>query len=703
MSENSKKGIIARVYLVFAFVGIVSISIMLRILYIQIYEGAALEQISQEQSYRNQPVKAVRGNIYSNQSELLATSVPIYNLYWDSKVVTKNTFEEGIDSLSFYFNEIFPMTPATAFKKRMQQAHRNGKRYYRIARNVEHAQLKHIRKMPIFRLGKYKGGLIVEKFDRRKRPYKILAKRTIGIFSNVHQDYIVGLEGAFNETLKGKDGMRLEQRIAGGWRPMYMYDQTLTEPVNGDDIITSIDVNIQDVAESSLFRQLQKHRADWGSVVLMEVHTGQIKAIANLRRDTSTGNYYESYNYAIGSAIEPGSTFKLASLMVALEDKKVRLDDIIKTGNGEIVYKGNNMSDSHKGGFGDITVKQVLGLSSNVGIFNIILKAYESDPQKFIDGVYKMGLHNSLGLQIKGEGKPYIKNPADKTWSGISLPWMSIGYEMSITPLQLLTFYNAVANDGVMVKPMFVNEISRTGITIEKYETEVINPRIASPEVIKMAQEMLEGVIQDGTAKILKSSPYLIAGKTGTAQTNYSQRQKRRRYRASFVGYFPADNPRYSIIIVIDNPKGYTYYASQLTVPVFKDIADKIFARDLEIQHKDKVFKGFSAPESLYGNQDDVRSIYNTLGFQSSTPNPQAAWGAAITKTDEKKISFYVRNNNEGFLPNLKGMNARDAVYFLEGLGYHVNIKGVGKVISQSIPANSPVVNGANIELNLAY
>ncbi len=703
MSENSKKGIIARVYLVFAFVGIVSISIMLRILYIQIYEGAALEQISQEQSYRNQPVKAVRGNIYSNQSELLATSVPIYNLYWDSKVVTKNTFEEGIDSLSFYFNEIFPMTPATAFKKRMQQAHRNGKRYYRIARNVEHAQLKHIRKMPIFRLGKYKGGLIVEKFDRRKRPYKILAKRTIGIFSNVHQDYIVGLEGAFNETLKGKDGMRLEQRIAGGWRPMYMYDQTLTEPVNGDDIITSIDVNIQDVAESSLFRQLQKHRADWGSVVLMEVHTGQIKAIANLRRDTATGNYYESYNYAIGSAIEPGSTFKLASLMVALEDKKVRLDDIIKTGNGEIVYKGNNMSDSHKGGFGDITVKQVLGLSSNVGIFNIILKAYESDPQKFIDGVYKMGLHNSLGLQIKGEGKPYIKNPADKTWSGISLPWMSIGYEMSITPLQLLTFYNAVANDGVMVKPMFVNEISRTGITIEKYETEVINPRIASPEVIKMAQEMLEGVIQDGTAKILKSSPYLIAGKTGTAQTNYSQRQKRRRYRASFVGYFPADNPRYSIIIVIDNPKGYTYYASQLTVPVFKDIADKIFARDLEIQHKDKVFKGFSAPESLYGNQDDVRSIYNTLGFQSSTPNPQAAWGAAITKTDEKKISFYVRNNNEGFLPNLKGMNARDAVYFLEGLGYHVNIKGVGKVISQSIPANSPVVNGANIELNLAY
>ncbi len=703
MSENSKKGIIARVYLVFAFVGIVSISIMLRILYIQIYEGAALEQISQEQSYRNQPVKAVRGNIYSNQSELLATSVPIYNLYWDSKVVTKNTFEEGIDSLSFYFNEIFPMTPASAFKKRMQQAHRNGKRYYRIARNVEHAQLKHIRKMPIFRLGKYKGGLIVEKFDRRKRPYKILAKRTIGIFSNVHQDYIVGLEGAFNETLKGKDGMRLEQRIAGGWRPMYMYDQTLTEPVNGDDIITSIDVNIQDVAESSLFRQLQKHRADWGSVVLMEVHTGQIKAIANLRRDTATGNYYESYNYAIGSAIEPGSTFKLASLMVALEDKKVRLDDIIKTGNGEIVYKGNNMSDSHKGGFGDITVKQVLGLSSNVGIFNIILKAYESDPQKFIDGVYKMGLHNSLGLQIKGEGKPYIKNPADKTWSGISLPWMSIGYEMSITPLQLLTFYNAVANDGVMVKPMFVNEISRTGITIEKYETEVINPRIASPEVIKMAQEMLEGVIQDGTAKILKSSPYLIAGKTGTAQTNYSQRQKRRRYRASFVGYFPADNPRYSIIIVIDNPKGYTYYASQLTVPVFKDIADKIFARDLEIQHKDKVFKGFSAPESLYGNQDDVRSIYNTLGFQSSTPNPQAAWGAAITKTDEKKISFYVRNNNEGFLPNLKGMNARDAVYFLEGLGYHVNIKGVGKVISQSIPANSPVVNGANIELNLAY
>lgn len=703
MSELLKKGIIARVYLVFAFVGITALAILVRILYIQIYEGDTLEQISQQQSYRNQVVKAVRGNIYSNKSELLATSVPIYNLYWDAKVVSKNSFEEEIDSLAYYYNVLFPMVSETSFKKRMRKAHKEGKRYYRIARNVEHAQLKDIRKMPIFRLGKYKGGLIAEKTDRRKRPYKKLAKRTIGIFSNVKQDYVVGLEGAFNETLKGKDGMRLEQRVAGGWRPMYLYDQSLTEPINGDDIVTSIDVNIQDVAETSLFRQLQKHRADWGCVVLMEVQTGQIKAIANLKRDTLTGNYYESYNYAIGRSVEPGSTFKLASLMVALEDKKVRLDDIIHTGDGEFLYKNKKMSDSHKGGFGDLSVKQVLELSSNVGIFKIIINAYENDPQKFIDGIYRMGLNKPLGLQIKGEGSPYIKNPADETWSGISLPWMSIGYEMSMTPLQLLTFYNAVANDGVMVKPLFVNQVSRTGNTVKTFEAEVINPKIASPDVIQMAQDMLEGVVQEGTAEILKSSPYRVAGKTGTAQTNYSQRQKRRRYRASFVGYFPADNPRYSIAVVIHNPKGYVYYASQLTVPVFKDIADKIYARDLEIQHKEKAFAGFSAPESIYGNQSDVRSIYNTLGYQSSTPNPQATWGAAVTKKEEEKISFYVRNYEEGYLPNLKGMNAKDVLYFLEGLGYHVSLQGVGRVISQSIPPKSKVVTGAYIEIKLAY
>jgi cell division protein FtsI (penicillin-binding protein 3) len=703
MSKDMKKTIMARIYLVFAFVGIVALIIIIRIFYIQIYQGDELEKISHEQSYRNQPVKAVRGNIYSGGSELLATSVPIYNLYWDAKVVAQNDFEENIDSLSIYYNRLFPMTATATFEKRMRQAYKKEKRYYRIARNVEHAQLKQIRKMPIFRLGKYKGGLIIEKFDRRKRPYKKLAKRTIGIFSNVKQDYVVGLEGAFNNVLKGKDGMRLEQRVAGGWRPMYMYDQTLTEPINGDDIVTSIDVNIQDVAENSLYRQLQKHRADWGCVVLMEVHTGKVKAIANLKRDTATGNYYESYNYAIGRAVEPGSTFKLASLIVALEDKKVRLDDIIKTGNGEIVYKNKTMSDSHKGGFGDLTVKGVLEHSSNVGVFKIILGAYENDPEKFIDGIYRMGLQKPLGLQIKGEGKPYIKNPHDKTWSGISLPWMSIGYEMSITPLQILTFYNAVANDGKMVKPLFVSSVSRTGNPVETFETQVINPRIASPKVIKMAQEMLKGVVQEGTAEMLKSSPYPVAGKTGTAQTNYSQRQKRRRYRASFIGYFPADNPRYSIIVVINNPKGYVYYASQLTVPVFKDIADKIYARDLEIQHKDKIFKGFSAPESLYGDQDDVRGIYKTLGYQSNTPNPQATWGAAVTKKEDEKINFYIRNYKEGILPNLKGMNARDAIYFLEGLGYHVKISGIGKVVSQSVEAGSRVISGSNIELKLQF
>lgn len=699
MSKEVKKGIMGRVYFVFGVMAVVALIIIFRILFIQFYLGDKLQQISKEQSYRNQVVEAVRGNIYSSNNELLATSIPIYTLFWDSKVVSQNVFEEHIDSLAYYFNELYPHISASSFKKKLSVAHRKGKRYYPIARNVEHAQLKKIRKMPIFRMGKYTGGLVVEKADRRKRPYQMLAKRTIGIYSNVKQEYVVGLEGAFNDVLKGTDGIRLEQRVAGGWRPVFVQGPAQTEPIDGADIVTSINVNIQDVAENSLMRQLKKSRADWGCVVLMEVKTGQIKAIANLKRDTATGNYYEAYNYAIGRPVEPGSTFKLASLLVALEDKKVKLDDIIHTGNGEIIYKNKKMTDSHEGGFGDLTVKGVLEHSSNVGVFKIILKAYESDPQKFIDGIYRMGLQNKLGLQIKGEGVPYIKNPSDKTWSGISLPWMSIGYEMAITPLQMLTFYNAVANDGVMVKPTFVNEISRTGNVIQQFDAEVINKRIASPQVVKMAQQMLEGVVQEGTATMLKSSPYLIAGKTGTAQTNYSQRQKRRRYRASFAGYFPADNPRYSIIVVVDNPKDGIYYASQITVPVFKDIADRIYAHALDIQQDDRVFEGFSAPESLYGEQDDIRSIYTSFGFQTTTSNPEATWAAAVNK--DENIGLYVRNYQKGILPNLKGMTARDVVYFLEGLGYHIELNGIGKVISQSIPAGSSVVNGSQIKIEL--
>ena len=699
MSLEAKKRIMGRVYAVFAVMAFVGIIILARILYIQIYMGDALYVKSQEQNYRTEKVPAIRGNIYSSDNELLATSVPVYQLFWDSKVVDSKTFEESIDSLAYYFNRLYPHVSTSSFVKKMRTARKKGRRYYRIARRVNHSQLKKIRKMPIFRLGKYKGGLIVEKDTRRERPYQMLSKRTIGIFSNVKQDYVVGLEGAFNEVLKGDDGYRLEQRVAGGWRPIFEQDGGQKEPINGKDVISTLNVNIQDVAENSLMRQLKKHRADWGCVVLMEVKTGHVKAIANLKRDTATGNYYESYNYAIGQAVEPGSTFKLASLIVALGDKKVRLTDVIHTGNGELHYKGRKMSDSHHGGFGDITVKQVLEKSSNVGVFKIILKAYENNPTQFIDGIYKLGLQNKLGLQIKGEGKPYIKNPKDKTWSGVSLPWMSIGYEMAITPLQILTFYNAVANDGVMVKPMFVKQISKTGTTVEKYDAEVINPRIASPEVIKMAQSMLKGVVQEGTAIALKSSPYPVAGKTGTAQTNYSQRQHRRKYRASFIGYFPADNPRYSIIVVIENPKGWVYYASQLTVPVFKDIADKIYAHSLDIQPDDTLYNGFSAPESLFGDQDNVRSIYTDFGLQTSTPNPSSKWAAAVTK--DNHVALYIRDYKEGILPNLKGMTARNVLYFLESIGYNVKLVGEGKVRSQSIPAGARVQKGANIEIKL--
>lgn len=699
---STKKDILWRIYIMYFVVVLMAGAILVRIFTIQYIEDDKWEKMAKNQSIKEQKIASNRGNIYSTNNNLLATSIPLFNLYWDSKVVKADTFYNNIDELARQFTSLYPDESFNSFKLRMKSAYRNGNSYFRIRRKVEYAELKKIKLMPIFHLSKYKGGLIIEKYNRRKRPYKMLARRTIGTYNSYQQKYNVGLEGAYNNYLRGEDGVRLVQKTSGGWRTLNIYDKTLKDPKNGLDIITSIDINIQDVAENSLYRELKKHGANWGCAILMEVKTGEIKAIVNLSHDTSNNTYYEGYNHAIGTAVTPGSTFKMATLLVALKDKKVKLTDIIHTGNGVISYYGSKMYDAHSGGFGDLSVKEVFEHSSNVGIFKIVLKAFEQTPQKFIDGLYALGINRPLGIEIKGEKAPFIKDTHHKKWSKLSLPWMAIGYELTMTPLQVLTLYNAVANDGVMVKPQFVKEIRKTNKVIKKFEPVILNPEIAPKSVIKEAQSMCEGVVTDGTATLLRNSPYPIGGKTGTAQIYTKGTYNNNSYIASFVGYFPADKPKYSCMVVIYNPRKGIYYASQVAVPVFKDIADKIYATELDIQTDHNTDMQYAIPSSKVGLCNDMAEVYSSLGYDD---NRFAALDGKWIYSYGQDSSLAIRERviNENTIPNVKGMNVRDAVYLLEQMGLRVNFMGSGKVINQSIPPKSKAVKGSGIFLTLKH
>ena len=513
----------------------------------------------------------------------------------------------------------------------------------------------------------------------------------------------MGLEGAFSDVLTGEDGKMVLRRINhGDWVPIH--DENEIEPKNGLDIVTTIDVNIQDVAELALLRQLINNEAFQGCAVVMEVETGHIKAIANLRYDSTDSFYKETYNYAIGESIEPGSTFKLYSLITALEHGKIKLTDSVITGEGYTTYYGRPLKDVHKIKDGRVTVRDVFEHSSNVGVSRIIYEAYKEEPEKYIEGLYDLGLNEPLGLDIQGEGKPYIKHPsAKKTWYGTSLPWMSIGYELTITPLQNLTVYNAVANDGKMVKPMFVTEIKEAGIQKKAFKTEVIDNKIASERTIQQAQSLLEGVVENGTGRrTFAKSPYKVAGKTGTAQIAVGGKYNKTNYNASFIGYFPADNPKYSCIVVINNPSAGKYYGGSVAAPAFKEIADKVYATSLalELETIEDTNKLHQIPANSTVWYADLKSIYNELGYSHKDFIYDEQW--AYAEINEEDIELKPEFFPENLTPNVIGMKARDAVFLLESLGYQTTLKGKGKVRSQSVRSGTPVTKGRQINLQLS-
>jgi len=698
-----KREILKKVYLIYFITLLFGVAIIGKVIHIQFVEGAELVQKAQKQELKYFTIEAVRGNIYSDNGSLLATSVPIFDVRMDiaSPLISEELFNQKVDSLAYRFALLFGDRTKDNYKRSLVSARKKGNRYHLVKRQVTYAQLKRIRTFPILRRGKYKGGLITIPKTTRKMPFGILAKRTIG-YEVKDQGIFVGLEGAYADVLHGTNGKQLKRRLShGDWKPVY--DENQVEPENGKDIVSTIDINIQDVAEYALLKNLVKHEAFEGCAVLMEVKTGHVKAIVNLRYSEKKGRYEESYNYAIGETVEPGSTFKLASMLALLEDKKVNLNDTIDVGDGWTMFYDKTMKDVKKIRNGRITIREAFEKSSNVGISTIVNEAYKKDPQDFIDHLYALRLHDSLGVEIKGERPPVIINPSDKQqWSGITLPWMSIGYSIMLTPLQMLTLYNAIANDGRMVKPMFVKEIQQSGQTIERFDTEVRNRKICSKQTLDSLRALLEGVVVRGTATNIKNDVYRIAGKTGTAQVaDKNKGYENKIYNSSFVGYFPADDPQYSCIVVIHAPqKGY-YYGGSVAAPVFKEVADKVYAMNLDIPLKESENAHVVATPGMFiGNYEDISGICEYLEIPIDTSSSHTNW--VVTQSHGQNIKFLPRYEKEDVVPNVKGMGARDAIYILEKLGLKTRISGRGIIINQSIKPGTRVVKGNEIILKMS-
>ena len=678
-----------------------ALGIVARVAQIQFIEGEKWKGKAESQTTAFRTIEATRGNIFSTDGSLLATSEPIYEIRWDANIpaLTDEYFNEHIDKLSYQLSGLFRDKSAQTYKRELTKARLNKSQYYLIKRKVGHKELKALRSFEIFKLGKHKGGFIHNQRNKRAKPFKQLAARTIGYD---RPGYSVGLEGAYSEELAGIGGQRLMRKIAGGnWKPLS--DENEIEPEDGSDLITTIDINIQDVAENALQLQLEKHRAHHGCAILMEVQTGEIKAIANLTVQEN-GSYAETYNYAIGSATEPGSTFKLASLICLLEDGHVDITDTVDIEGGIKKYYTETMKDSKTGVYNKITVAKAFELSSNVGISKLVNQYYQKDPEQMTDRLVAMGLNEPLGLEIKGEGKPRIPSPKDKSWSGISLPWMSIGYEVLQTPLQILSLYNAVANDGEMVRPKLVRAIKKHGKIVREFPTEVLNKQICSQKTIDKVKVLLEGVVEHGTASNLKHANYKIAGKTGTAQISKDGNYQRdKTYQASFVGYFPADKPRYTCIVVIDSPTSSVYYGNLVAGPIFKEISDKVYSTQvkmLEEVETDPQLVDHLIPFSKVSEKQDLVNAFEKLEIKADIKDPDAKW--AIASADSNLVHVTEREVIENLVPRVVGMGAMDALFLLENAGMKVNMIGSGVVRQQSILPGTRATSGREIIIRLS-
>jgi cell division protein FtsI (penicillin-binding protein 3) len=695
----SSKETLIRVYWVYFLVLFLAAGVVSRIFYLQFYEGAQLQLDAEKQIFVSKNISAPRGNIYAanDQKTSLALSVPRYRVYVDLLTIKNEVFQQNIQSLSDSLSSILPQNSSEQWKNILIKQREKGNRYYFVARGLNNDQIERLKNFPIFSLGKYAGGCIITKTTKRVKPYGMLANRTIGyvVENEGKKPILVGLEGAFNSYLKGQNGKMLMEKIRGNeWKPVN--DDYSIEPVPGSDLYTSIDVNIQDVAESALLHQLKEQKAQKGCVILMEVKTGFVKAIANLSYNQKTDTYFETQNHAVGLASEPGSTFKLASLLVAIEQGKVKISDSVNM-TGRYQFYDQALTDGGKI-YGKNTVKNAFEKSSNV-ISKLIYDNYKSEPQEFIDGLKSIGIHQKLGLSILGEGSPLIKDASDPTFTGITLPWMSIGYELQITPLQTLALYNAVANDGILLKPQFVKYIKKGSEIQQYYEPSVLNPSICSESTLFDLKEMLEGVVERGTAKNIKARGFKIAGKTGTSKIAQGSKGYGNKYQASFCGYFPSDEPLYSCIVVVQGPTK-NIFGSVVSGTVFKEIADKVYAHEFSKENRKINYKNLNFPFSRSGD----KVAFQQAAMQMKIPVDNQAKNTSewvSTRTGFDAIRIYNKKTIKGLVPNVVGMGLVDAAYLLEQFGLSVQPVGSGIVRDQSIIPGKRIIKGQKIILQL--
>lgn len=654
-----------RMYLVVFMIFMMAVFVMIKLNNIQWVEGDYYRKLAKERTVKNFIIPANKGNVYSSDGSLLATSIPEYVIRFDAMSPKTEDFNDNLkplsDSLAVFFG-----TSSGGFQAKLQKARSNKNRYFLIARELSYSNYLRIKSFPLFNKGPYKGGIIVEQKTVREHPIGRVAQRTIG-YERTNGDGTPngkGLEYAYRKYLNGANGHRMMQKIAKNqWKPIN--DNNELEPQDGLDIISTIDVYIQDIAHHALLKQLEYYEADHGCVVVMETKTGEVKAISNLGR-ARDGSYYETQNYAVAESHEPGSTFKLLDLIALLDDKKADTSSVYDSNGGVIEFYKRKVRDSHKGGYGKISLAKGFEVSSNTILVQAVYDAYKDNPKQFVDRINSYGLNKPLGLQLIGEGIPIIHQPGTKGWSGVSLPWMAFGYGVSLTPLQTLAIYNAVANNGVMVKPFFVKEIKEWNTVVEKFDPVVIHPKIASDEALAKVRKVLENVVKRGTGSKLYSKDFSMAGKTGTAQVNYKDKSKLF-YASSFVGYFPANEPKYSCIVVVHKPNVSSgYYGADVAGPVFKRIAQKIYTD--------------SPPTNHIKNID-----------------------AKINSLEKNYASYYKKAQGDLlYVPNVKGMTAMDAIALLENLGLQVTIKGVGEVKEQSINAGEKINKNQVIILSLS-
>ena len=704
-----RKNIVLRFGIVYIIICLAFLMVIYKIVVIQTVEHSGWMSLAAKTIKADIVVRPNRGNIYACDGRLMASSIPTYYIYMDTRVPALHEkkgklFKDNVDSLAIYLSSFFRDKKPSEYNKMLKDAYRKQNGELQLYPNrISYAQLKQLKTLPLFKLGRNKSGLITKELFTRVKPFGSLASRTIGdIYADESMGGKNGIEKFFNSMLLGTPGVSIRQKVAN------TYMETIkVEPVNGMDITTTIDIDLQDIAEKALIDSLRAFDAGSGYVIMMEVNTGEVKAIVNMQLNTD-GTYTENRNGAVSDMVEPGSTFKVASLMVALDHDKVKITDYIDTGNGLFPFANKTMKDhnARKGGFGRITLAEAIHGSSNIGISRAIVNAYGHNPSEFVEGLYDMKLNERLDLEIPGAAAPRIRHPHDKSayWSQTTLPWMSIGYESQIPPIYTLAFYNAIANNGKYIRPFFVKSICKNGEVVKSFATETIKESICKPSTLKDIKNVLIGVLEapKGTAKNVHSKHFQIAGKTGTAQISkgaLGYKGGGTTHQVSFCGYFPADNPKYTCIVVIREPrKGYPS-GGLMAGAVFKNVAEKTMALKSPSKPlayvKDTVTNFPIKPFVKTGYYKALLTIMTELQVPLSTNSSD--WVKAFS--DDKIVSVESVSVPSNVVPNLLGMGAKDAVYLTERLGLDVQVQGRGKVISQSIKSGVFAKKGSRISL----